>query len=56
MYISRVMEDPEWFESQSDDDKLTHLSKLMNSGEESAVTEFKTLLKLVPVDLVTSIT
>ena len=49
------MEDTGWFESKSDDEKLSHLSKLMYSDEESGTTEFKTLLKLVPVDLVTTI-
>lgn len=50
--IFRVMEDTTWFESKSEEDKLTHLSKLMYSSEEN---EFKTLLSLVPVDLVTTI-
>ena len=46
------MEDTEWFESKSEEDKLTHLSQLVYSSEED---EFKTLLSLLPVDLVTTI-
>ena len=46
------MEDTEWFESMSEEDKLTHLSQLIYSSEED---EFKTLLSLVPVYLVTTI-
>ena len=46
------MEDTTWFEEESVDDQLTHLSQLMYSGEENAKTNFKTLLNLVPVDLV----
>lgn len=46
------MEDTAWFEEGSVDDQLTHLSQLMYSGEENAKTNFKTLLNLVPVDLV----
>ena len=50
--IFRAMVDTAWFESKSEEDKLAHLSKLMYSSEEN---EFKTLLSLVPVDLVTTI-
>ena len=46
------MEDMAWFEEKSDDEKLTHLSKLMYSSEENAKKDFGTLLKLLPVDLV----
>ena len=49
------MEDTEWFESKSEDEKLTHLSQLINSPEASAKAEFKTLLNFVPVELVTSL-
>jgi len=48
------MEDTTWFEEGSVDDQLTHLSQLIYCGEENAKTNFKTLLNLVPVDLVTT--
>ena len=46
------MEDTAWFEEKSDDEKLTHLSKLMYSDDENAKKDFERLLNLVPVDLV----
>ena len=49
------MEDTEWFESKSVDEKLTHLSQLINSPEANAKAEFKTLLNFVPVELVTTL-
>ena len=49
------MEDTKWFESKSEDDQLIYLAQLMDSPGENAKTEFKTLLNLVPVDLVTTL-
>ena len=41
------------FRAMYDDEKLYHLSELMNKeGEESAKEEFGILLKTLPVDLV----
>ena len=51
----RRMDDTEWFESKSVDEKLTHLSQLINSPEANAKAEFKTLLNFVPVELVTTL-
>ena len=50
------MEDTTWFEAMSEEDELICLAQLMLSSEENAKTEFKTLLNLLPVDLVTTIT
>ena len=45
----------EWFESQSEHSQLEHLSELMYRRDESAKTEFETLINLVPVDSVTTL-
>ena len=39
----------------SEEDDFTHLAQLMLSPEENAKTEFKILLNLLPVNLVTTI-
>ena len=51
------MMDTGWFEENSDNEKLTYLSKLMYDDHQvGAKAEFLHLLKLLPVQLVFSVT
>ena len=46
------MEDTEWFEEKSEDEKFVHLLQMMYSDDTDDRTQFQALLKLLPVDLV----
>ena len=46
------MEDTEWFEEKSEDEKFVHLLQMMYSDDTENRTQFQALLKLLPVDLV----